>query len=342
MPVVPAEELVQALRDAIEESRHSSVPLSTVRTHPRKFGVFAPDDSHTELWVYAWTLTPGGRPQLAHEYRIQMTTVRSPLQLNPNGLTVLVGYEPNLKLFGGFDLDRHRTFTTGSPSVQIDIRIVERALQDGLAFHRKGNNELAIGIRPDQFMTYAYNSNDLHKYGVSARVHRLLGRASALEPIPETDLTALAPPRRRLVQTVSRLSRSANFRQQVLQAYGHRCAVTKVQLRRLLDAVYILPVGAPERINDVRNGIALSPAYHRAFDTALIYLDDTYTMRINPAKEGELTRLRLDWGLARCNASLGKILLPPDRRQWPGTSFIQKANRLRRVRRVSPQDPSGS
>jgi len=51
---------------------------------------------------------------------------------------------------------------------------------------------------------------------------------------------------------------------------------------RLVDAAHILPVHTEETIDDVRNGIALSPTYHRAFDGGLIYLDENYAMRINP------------------------------------------------------------
>ena len=73
-----------------------------------------------------------------------LTTVASPLPLNPTGYTVLLGYEPNLKMFGGFDLRRHCTFTTGSPSVQIDIKKIHKAMQDGLAVDRKDNDEIAV------------------------------------------------------------------------------------------------------------------------------------------------------------------------------------------------------
>ena len=53
------------------------------------------------------------------------------------------------------------------------------------------------------------------------------------------------------------------------------------------DYIYIRP---PFRghIDDVRNGIALSPTYHRAFDFGLIYVDQEYVMRINPQKEAQI------------------------------------------------------
>ena len=117
---------------------------------------------------------------LPDEYRIQMTTVASPLRLNPDGPTVLIGYEPDLRMFAGFDLSRHRTFTEGSPSVQIDIRTVREALQHGLAFDRKDNAEIALGIRPDQFMDYVANAAELHRFGRFPDTFNLLARASLL------------------------------------------------------------------------------------------------------------------------------------------------------------------
>jgi len=267
---------------------------------------------------------------MPNEYRIQMTTVASPLPLNPLGPTILIGYEPDLHLFAGFDLERHHTFTTGSPSVQIDIRTVRAALQDGLTFDRKSNQEIAVGIRPDQLVNYAFNAVALHRLGRHAPTFALMNRASGLQTIPDAELAQLSEPRRRIVQQVSRLLRDANFRQQVLLAYDHRCAVTRAQLR-LVDAAHILPVGAPDSTDAVTNGLALSPTYHRAFDSGLIYLTDTYEMKVNPAKEAELRALNLAGGIDRFKAPLGKILLPPDQRQRPRFDLIRKANRFRLI-----------
>ncbi len=243
---------------------------------------------------------------------------------------MLVGYEPNLQMFAGFDLKRHSTFTTGSPSIQIDIRAVQQALQDGLAFTRKGNDEIAVGIRPDQFMGYSLNAATLHRSGKDAATFDLLSRASSLEIIPPQETQALSAERQRVLKTVSRLSRLANFRQAVLQAYGFRCAVTRAQLK-LVDAAHILPVGAPGSVDDVRNGIALSPTYHRAFDNGLVFLDEDCRMCINAEKEAALGAARLNGGMDSFKARLGRIHLPADRRQWPNSNFIAKANRFRQI-----------
>jgi putative restriction endonuclease len=101
---------------------------------------------------------------------------------------------------------------------------------------------------------------------------------------------------------------------------------------RLVEAAHILPVGAEGSTDDVRNGLGLSPTYHRAFDNGLIYLDEDLVMQVNPAKELQLATLRLDGGLADFKRCIGeRILLPPDKRQWPAPTTIRKANSYRRI-----------
>ena len=330
MPAINPRVLVDAILDAVQQSEYAGVLTSSVRVHPRRFVLTAADGTASSLWVYAWTLTFGGRQSLPDEYRIQMTTVASPLPLNPSGQTVLLGYEPTLRLFAGFDLRRHRTFTAGSPSVQVDIHAVRNALQFGLTFDRKSNDEIAVGIRPDQLINYALTSEFLHRYGTQPDTLQLLTQAATLQPMNAESIDALTEPRRRIVATVSRLSRSANFRQQVLRAYDNRCAVTRIQLR-LVDAAHIVPVGAPASTDHVTNGIALSPSYHRAYDNGLIFLDENYDMRINPAKMAHLAALQQDGGIDDFRCPLGRILLPQDNAQWPHPQIIRRANVLRLI-----------
>jgi putative restriction endonuclease len=331
MPALSPSEIVQSILDALDESDASAVLISASRGHPRRF-IVQSGRNIFELWVYLWTLTHGGgaaRP--VNEYRIQLTGVQPPLLLNPDGLTILVGYEPNTKCFAGFDLSKHRTFSTNSPSIQIPITTLREALQNGFSFVTKGNDEIAIGIRPDQFLVYCMNAEVLHRQGADANMVSLLTKAAALEDIANEDVEQIGPERKRIVNEVSRLSRDSSFRKKVVTAYDRRCAVTRIQLR-LIDAAHILPVGAEGSTDEVANGICLSPTYHRAFDRALIYLDESLNMQINPAKEKELRLLGLDGGLSDFKSYLGqRIYLPLDRHQWPITAFIQAANKFRRI-----------
>lgn len=331
MHAVSPSTIVNEILDAIHQSGGVAAYVSeTTRTHPRKFVISYGNRTYS-LWVYIWTLTHGGRVSLPNEFRIQMTSVTSPLEENPNGYTVLMGYYPDLKMFAGFDLKKHRVFTTGSPSVQIAISAIHNALQNGLSFVTKENDEIAIGVRPDQFLNYCINSAQLHLYGADSVLTAMLNKAVELQEIPEQDIADLAVDRKKMVENVSRYSRDANFRTKVLSAYDNRCAVTQIQLR-LVDAAHILPVPSGDSSDHVTNGMALSPTLHRAYDDCLIYLDEDYVMRLNGDRADELKLYNLAAGLKQFCALLDKkIHLPPDRSQRPKIEYIQLANKYRRI-----------
>ena len=256
MPPIPPTALVGAILDGFQQSGGAGYFISNdVPVHPRRF-IVEHSGNGFSTWVYAWTLTHGGRETLPDEYRIQMTSVDSPLALNPHGYTVLMGYHADLRVFVGFDLVRHQTFTAGSSSVQIDIGALHQAVQTGLSFHRKSNDEIAVGVRSDQMINYIISSELLHRYGADAQVRTLLNQAT--DPAQEVDaaIEQLSTERQRIVSAVTRYSRDANFRRAVLNAYDNRCAVTRAQMR-LLDAAHILPVPAEGSSDNVSNGISV-------------------------------------------------------------------------------------
>ncbi len=313
---------------AIQESGSVGVRVPDPAPHPRKY-LIVHHERQISVWVYCWTLTHGGRPSLPNEFRIQMTSVQSPLQMNSDGPTVLLGYDPNREVFAGYDISRHSTFTTGSPSVQINGPTLNRALQNGIAFQVKSNNEVAVGVRSDLLLYYFENAVELHHLGNDPTYLETVTRAASSDEITETEIQSLTPERQLIVGETTRWSRSSTFRKQVLNAYENRCAVTRRKLN-LVDAAHILPVSAgSQSIDHVNNGIALSPTYHRAFDHGLIFLGEDMAMHLNTSAVDELSTLGLDSGIDGFAAHLGEIHLPyhPDLR--PDPSFIQLANEYR-------------
>ena len=331
MPPVTPSEIVGAFLDGFQQSGGVAYFIaSQPRPNPRKF-IVEYSGYGFSAWVYVWNLTHGGRTTLPDEYRIQMTSVGSPLALNPEGYTVLMGYHSDLRVFAGFDLAMHHTFTAGSPSVQIDIGALHQALQMGLSFHVKSNNEIAVGVRPDHLVNYIISSDLLHKYGAEANVRALLEQAT--DPAQQVDATIehLSAERQHIVSEVTLYSRNANFRMAVLNAYDNRCAVTRVQMN-LVDAAHILPVRAEGSSDHVSNGISLSPTMHRAYDNCLIYLDQSLVMRMNKEKAAQLANDGLDSGLATFRNLLDKpIHLPIDVAQRPRPEFVVRANNYRRI-----------
>jgi putative restriction endonuclease len=103
MPAIDASKLVNAILDAFQDSGASGILISPIREHPRRF-IVETETGGIEVWVYAWTLTHGGRPSLPDEYRIQMTTVSSPLPLNPKGYTLLLGSYSSQDIYHWFSI----------------------------------------------------------------------------------------------------------------------------------------------------------------------------------------------------------------------------------------------
>lgn len=251
--------------------------------------------------------------------------------MNPSGHTLLLGYDPGLDVFAGFDIVRHRTFTGRSPSVQVSVSTLKEALQHGLSFQSKSNEEIAVGIRGDLLLFYCERALDLHRLGENSTYLDTAKRVVSDDFVSDEIISSLAQDRQQVILETVRWSRSTSFRKQVLSAYDYRCAVTRRQLK-LVDAAHILPVKAGERsIDIVNNGIALSPTYHRAFDNGLIFLDDKMTMRLNPTAAENLVRLGLNSGIDSFAAQLGKIHLPYNREQYPDPYFIRLANNFRGV-----------
>lgn len=331
MSTVTPAELVEVFIDGFQQSGGAPYYISdSVTGHPRKF-VVESSGSAVDIWIYAWNLTHGGRTSLPDEYRIQMTSVESPLDLNPNGHTVLMGYYSDLRVFAGFDLSKHRNFTVGSPSIQINIDAIHQALQKGLSFHSKSNDEIAVGVRPDQLLNYILSSDPLHKYGSEEAVRISLNTEISSTGEVEKLTELVGTERQRIVQEVSRYNRNGNFRKAVLNAYDNRCAVTRMQMR-LVDAAHIVPVRAEGGSDHVSNGVCLSPTIHRAYDNCLIYLDRDLTMRLNEEKASQLKNDGIDGGIDGFRALLDKpVHLPLDIDQRPKVEFIERANLYRRI-----------
>jgi putative restriction endonuclease len=77
----------------------------------------------------------------------------------------------------------------------------------------------------------------------------------------------VAEARRSYVTTVTlRRLHQATFRQRVLEAYQHRCAICRLRHAELLEAAHIVPDGDPRGEPVVPNGLALCALHHTAFD----------------------------------------------------------------------------
>ena len=81
-------------------------------------------------------------------------------------------------------------------------------------------------------------------------------------------------PPRRSSSAGSKRDRSTAFGRKVKDAYGGQCAACGLG-QRLVEAAHILPVGL-EGPDTPRNGIALCPNHHTAFDKHLMWIQPVF------------------------------------------------------------------
>ena len=116
--------------------------------------------------------------------------------------------------------------------------------------------------------------------------------------------------------------RSAAFRRKIPELYGHRCAVTGLQVMHqqrasLIDACHIVP-WAEGYDDTITNGIALCPNMHRAFDRGLISIAADHTLLVAAQVQENDSR----YGIRSFAGQ--RLHLPPDRRHWPAPENLAK------------------
>ena len=98
---------------------------------------------------------------------------------------------------------------------------------------------------------------------------------------PRMEVAEGAAARREYVTTLARrrLHQRA-FRERVLAAYRHQCALCRLKHDELLDAAHIIPDAEPEGEPVISNGLALCRLHHSAFDRLFIGVRPDYTVQV--------------------------------------------------------------
>lgn len=291
------------------------------------------DTTSFTVRVYIWNVTHGGgsrRP--SNEYRIQITGVRQ-FAKDPSERTLILGWWAIAGVFVGFDYRKHAGQLGASPSFQVAEEALRSAASNVFAPYDKGNGEIAIAFRPDFIGEYVSQLEQLHDFGSTPEELEVLDTLSRdPQAIPETDsaIVGLDEPRKIALRSVRQRVRDVRFRERVLTAYAHTCAVCGMQLE-LVEAAHIVPVADARSIDHPRNGLALCVLHHRAFDNALITIQQSFHVVLNI---GEMKRLKatnkgrdetLFMGMIRNSP----IHLPTEATNRPDNSMIQIANELR-------------
>ena len=104
-------------------------------------------------------------------------------------------------------------------------------------------------------------------------------RFASLGSIPlDTDETEI---RRRYVTRLFRQRlHQREFRERVVLAYQHHCAVCRLRRNELLEAAHIVADADPLGVPSVRNGLALCTLHHAAFDRHVIGVTPDYLVEV--------------------------------------------------------------
>lgn len=290
------------------------------------------ENKSVNLKIYIWNLTHGGKTRNEDEYRIQLKGKR--LEQTANTKTLVLGWWDDVGVFAGFDVRKRGSVLAKSPSVQISKSALRKAISNGFATHIRGNDEIAVAFRPDFFVNYIQNLEDIHNLGESATDLQIL--EDVIEKVSDesiivndADIEQINVARRAVVRTVLKKLRQSGFDQRVFTAYRNQCAFCSIQLD-LLDAAHIIPVAQPDSTDFTSNGIALCTLHHRAYDKHLITFNDKYETLINEDRLNKLKAIRHDGGMKKFIADLRPIIhIPPSINDRPNINYVNRANHLR-------------
>ncbi len=277
----------------------------------------------------------GAGRSTSDEYRIQCpghlpATLRN-LRRQGDGVFVL-GFSADLQAFSAWDPDR---FLDRNPEVQrfsVYTRLsgMEDAAVEGFSTYTDTNGQNVIMFRPDLLGLYMENSTALHQ-AAPRTLRRIAEVYSNIQSEQQPPVRSIMVERQRIQVTRTQYSRSPRFRQEVLRAYSHRCAMCGIQLD-LIDAAHIVPHAHPEGTDTVNNALALCALHHRSFDTGLLYVRRDYSIHLNSTKVRHLRKVGRTNGLRWYTRQLRPELLLPAYDDWlPAPDNLTLGNDLRGV-----------
>jgi putative restriction endonuclease len=110
------------------------------------------------------------------------------------------------------------------------------------------------------------------------------------------------------------------FRERVLAAYQHQCALCHLKHEELLDAAHILPDSDPEGEPVVTNGLSLCHLHHSAFDRFFVGVRPDYVIQIRPDLLTESDGPTLRHAIQGLHGQ--RIILPRKREHHPSVELL--------------------
>jgi putative restriction endonuclease len=111
------------------------------------------------------------------------------------------------------------------------------------------------------------------------------------------------------------------FRERVVRAYQHHCAVCRLKRDELLEAAHIVPDADPLGSPSVRNGVALCRLHHAAFDRCLIGINTDCVVEVRRDVLEDSDGPMLIHGLQRFHGSA--LFLPRSAAERPDRQLLE-------------------
>ena len=214
-------------------------------------------------------------------------------------------------------------------SIYTRLSRIWNAHSDGIAKYVDSDRQTVLLLRFEYLSLYLENSEFIHN-ATDTALRNIVGVYGETRP-GTVPVRRVFVGRRKIEVTHVQYGRSPQFRQEVLSAYGNRCAMCGVQLE-LIEAAHLVPHAHPKGIDVVENGVALCALHHRSLDTGLLYIDSDYSIQMNDVRYRYLARTKLTEGLSRYKRYLSsEIALPGDTSKHPLKDNIVLGNRLRGI-----------
>ncbi|WP_240006237.1 HNH endonuclease [Pseudaquidulcibacter saccharophilus] len=109
---------------------------------------------------------------------------------------------------------------------------------------------------------------------------KLISVESELETENYFELGSYEDARKKTLRSIVLRRGQAGFRNQLLQAYDFKCAITGCDVTEVLEAAHIVPYNG-ELTNHIQNGILLRADVHALFDLRLIEINQKYEIKIS-------------------------------------------------------------
>jgi putative restriction endonuclease len=325
------------------------------KANPRLVLTCEPDEPVQEFRISVWQFgfRLGSFQQSTRCFRIGPPYDRRILEWTPE--TFLLGYEPEMNLFAGFNPQQHLSVCldhflyaldhcSKAPSaeyVEVEDNILEKAAETGFWVDKSKNGKIVVAFWPEMLPFYTKFAGDIYDYACDEKILEVLQHSLRTRGLPKLKEGMLDPAQTNFVLRITKEHADANFKTRVKRAYNYTCALSGMQLR-LIDAAHILRASHEESNDEISNGIVLQPTLHRAMDTRIIYPVylgyGRYAFRLNRDKACALANKKYGAGIEGLKTIIKYLdknipsqRLPEEQNNHPSKIMINKANIDRKI-----------